>query len=275
MPPSNFLKDIIGLFNPAERRRERVRRAPFPPEWGKILEARVPAVRGMSPGDRAKLQGHALVFLAEKRFEGCAGLNISDEIRLTIAVEACRLILGWDRYIFPRLHSILVYPREYVGRLHRPLPDGTVVEGPEIRHGESWPDGSVVLAWDAVRRGVADIRDGYNVVLHEFAHQIDVGLGVSEEWPPPEVLPHSRKNLAGASFRAVMAWEYDRLVDAAEFGAKTVLDPYGAESPAEFFAVATECFFEKGAALRRRHPELYRHFRTFYNQDPAAGSGSA
>ncbi|HEX5725341.1 MAG TPA: M90 family metallopeptidase [Longimicrobiaceae bacterium] len=253
------------LFNwGRNRRRGRLRAQPFPPEWLRIVEKNVPMYRRLSEEDRRALLGHVHVFLAEKRFEGCGGLELTDEIRVTIAAQACVLLLRLqDNDYYSRLRSILVYPRGYIA--HQATQDGHVVhEGPSARLGESWADGAVVLSWQDARAGAANAGDGANVVLHEFAHQLDQEDGAADGTPELE------------SFAAYLPWarvlseEYLALRRAARKGGGTVLDRYGTQNEAEFFAVATEAFFEKPALLQRRHPELYEELKDYYNQDPAA-----
>ena len=207
------------------------------------------------------------VFLDEKEFEGCGGLTITDEIRVTIAAHACLLLLGRETDIYPELRSILVYPSTYVSRYSVQQPDGTVLEEEEPNLGESWATGYVILSWDEVARDSARGDDGRNLVLHEFAHQLDDESGASDGAP---LLPEPSMY---ADWARVLGGEYKILVEKAERRRRTLLDKYGAESPAEFFAVATECFFERPVELRREHPELYAQLRSFYNQDPVALAG--
>ncbi|MBD3237033.1 MAG: hypothetical protein GF330_10035 [Candidatus Eisenbacteria bacterium] len=253
---------MFGFFK--RRRRKEIRQQPFPPEWLEILEGNFPFYARLSPEDQRELRGLIQVFLAEKTFEGCGGLALTDEIRVTIAAQACLLLLHRKHDDYPRLVTILVYPSAYVARHARPGPGGTVIEGPSARLGESWSRGVVVLAWDSVRRGAADIRDGHNVVFHEFAHELDREDGQAEGAP---VLPRRSMYVAWAR---VLGEEYEKLQKAARRGRRSVLSHYGATNPAEFFAVATEAFFEKSRTLRRKHPELYEELKEFYRQDPAA-----
>jgi len=244
-------------------RRAKLQAAPLPAEWARILERNVFPYRGLPPEDQRELQGHIQVFLAEKEFEGCGGLEITDEIRVTIAAQACILLLHRETDYYPGLHTILVYPSTYVAHERRWSPGGLVTEGPEPRIGEAWRHGPVVLAWDEVEADAADVRDGHNVVFHEFAHKLDEEDGVEDGTPE---LTRRSMYLAWAR---VVSREYEQLRRDAESGRATVLDKYGAENPTEFFAVATECFFTKPVQLRRRHPELYSELAEFYCQDPA------
>lgn len=243
-------------------RRNRIARKPFPQDWLTILEKNLPFYNKLPGDDQAELQRHILIFLAEKRFEGCAGLEITDEMKVTIAAQACILLLHRKTDYYPGLYSILVYPHAFV--IHRPehLPSGLVAEGPHVLLGESWRRGSVVLSWDDVRCGAADIHDGQNVVLHEFAHQIDQSGGKGDS---TEVLKNRTRYLAWAR---VLQKDYQKLRSAASQSRPDLLRDYAATNPAEFFAVATEYFFEKPKELKHKHPELYDELKQFYHQDP-------
>jgi len=255
---------MLSIFR--NRRRATLRRLPVPEAWRGIVARRVPAVAGLSEADRAELFGHIHVLLTEKRFAGCGGLEMTDEVRITIAAQAALLLLHRNTSYFRGLHSILVYPGSYVAPVSEEQDDGTVIEGPEAREGESWHEGSLVLSWADVVEGAADPHDGYNLVLHEFAHQLDAETGDENGTPRLE----SRSQYQ--SWRRIMTREYESLCAAVEAGRETILDPYGAESPAEFFAVATEAFFERPRNLRMRHPELYDQLRRYYRQDPDRGA---
>lgn len=248
------------------RRRERLRQRPLPDSWIANIERNVPYYRTLNASDRRELHGHIQVFLAEKRFEGCGGLELTDEIRVTIAAQACILLLHRDTDYYPSLRTILVYPDPYIARVARRLPGGIAIEGREVRLGESWVAGAIVLSWDDVLRGAADVHDGHNVVFHEFAHQLDAESGSANGAPD---LPRRSMYIAWAR---VMKAEYAHLLDDLAHHRDTVLDGYGSTSPAEFFAVATECFFEKPLQLEKTHPALYDQLKLFYRQDPAASS---
>ena len=250
--------DLLGKLRWAS-----TREAPLPEAQRAIVAKNVPQAARLPDEARRELEGHVAVFLAAKRFEGAGGLAVTDEIRVTIAAQACLLVLGrCEGEPYPELVTIVVYPRAYVAKVTRPGEGGVVVEGHEVRLGESWGAGTVVLAWDAVLAGAADPGDGHNVVLHEFAHQLDQEDGASDGTPD---LPFLRYG----AWARVLGAAYAGLVDADERGRRTVLDRYGATNPAEFFAVATEAFFERSRALRSRHPELYAELAAYYGQDPA------
>jgi Mlc titration factor MtfA (ptsG expression regulator) len=251
------------MFGLKKRRRRRWRSEPFPPPWIEIIERNVPYYRYLTPDERGELHGHIQIFLHEKDFEGCEGLEITDEIRVTIAAQACLLLLHRETDYFPMLTSILVYPRHYFARTSRQLPGGVVAEGVQGRLGESWKRGPIVLSWNDVLHGAADPNDGHNVVFHEFAHALDSESGALEGAPE---LPDATMYTAWAR---VLGAEYNNLLVDLERNHRPLIDAYGATSPAEFFAVVTEAFFEKPRQLKRRHPELYEQLHEFYQQDPA------
>lgn len=217
----------------------------------------------LSEPDRRELQGHIQVLLAEKRFEGCAGLEVGEEMRVLVAAQACLLLLHRETDYFPRLVALLIYPGSFRSpRQHRDE-SGVITEHHEVLSGESWDRGTVVLAWDEVRRSLRGHGDGYNVVLHEFAHQIDCENG------PADGFPGISRRQARADWARVMGEAFETLRRDSDRGRWTFLDPYGAQDPAEFFAVATESFFECPRELRREMPELYEQMKRFYRQDPA------
>ncbi|HEV3073723.1 MAG TPA: M90 family metallopeptidase [Thermoanaerobaculia bacterium] len=248
------------------KRRERLRGTPLSAEQRAIVRRNVPYVSTLSAEDQRELEGHMQVFLAEKRFEGCGGLAMTEEIRLTIAAQACVLLLHRETDYYSGLGSILVYPSAYVVRGTRQKLGDLVVESDQVRLGESWVRGAVVLAWDAVQRGASNPGDGHNVVLHEFAHQLDAEDGAMNGAPDL-----GRQTSYSAWARALGA-EYQELLERVAAHQPGDIDAYGAISPAEFFAVVTEAFFERGAQLRAKHPDLYEVLRAFYRQDPAGGS---
>lgn len=237
---------------------------PLPPEWLKIVERNVPYYHLLPPQQRRELQGLIRIFLAEKPFEGCGGLELNDEIRVTIAAQGCILLLDRDTDIYPKLRSVLVYPRAYVANVTARQPDGTVLEGRQGRLGESWMQGYVVLSWEDVLRAASGVHDGHNVVFHEFAHQLDNESGA------PEGTPLLQDASMYAAWSRVFGAEYKALCDSVEHDEPTLLAAYGALSPAEFFAVATEFFFERPVELEAVYPALYEQLNLFYRQDPAS-----
>jgi MtfA peptidase len=248
---------MFDLF--ARPRRAKLRARDFPPEWLAILARNVPLYGRLSPEHQEALRGHVQVLLAEKHFEGCGGLELDDEIRVTIAAHASLLMLRGEPHYYPRLTSILVYPSTFlVARKERQGPFTT--EGEAALLGESWRAGVVVLAWDAALRSARDARDGANVILHEFAHQLDSEDGGSDG------TPYLDGRSQYAAWARAMAPEYERLRARPE---GSLLGEYAATHPAEFFAVATEVFFERPADMRLRHPEIYAELSRYYGLDPA------
>jgi Mlc titration factor MtfA (ptsG expression regulator) len=234
---------------------------PFPVEWFDIVKRKLPFYARMQPDEQQQLLDLIRLFVADKTFYGCKGLQITDEIRITIAAQACLLLLNRHTRVFPDLHFILVYPYAFRAGHEQHNPDGTVIRGQRELLGESWQYGKVILSWDDVEAGVADFRDGHNVVLHEFSHQLDSEDGLVNGAP---VMRHSKLK----TWADVFSREFADLIAAADNQQLAVMDPYGASSPAEFFAVATETFFEKPAELAQMHPHLYAELGNYYKVDP-------
>lgn len=252
---------IFGFLR--RRRRDALRGEVFPAAWARVVERRAPWATRLDPAARARLEWLVQVFLAEVVVEGCGGMEVDEEVRVTLAVAAARLLLGLEVDAYEDLVVVRVYPSAFVAPVRRR--DGLLVlEGAEARAGESWRRGLVVLAWDAVLRGLRDPDDGHDVVLHEFAHQLDTRDGVADGAPP---LPDAETYRAWAG---ALGTAYDALRAELARGREGLLDAYGAQDPAEFFAVATEVFFERPGRLRREEPELYAALARFYHQDPAA-----
>lgn len=250
------------------RRRNRLRSQPFPTSWLTILRQNVPYHERLTSAEQQELQGDIQVLVGEKNFEGCGGLEMNDEITVTIAAYACILLLHRQHDFYPRLQSILVYPDAYPAPAVRQGPGNTFIEGHEVRLGESWRTGAVVLSWNHVHHRPSDLSGGRNVVLHEFAHQLD------QENGPVDGAPLLPKSSMYAAWARILGREYQKLSEDARADRPTVLDKYGATNPAEFFAVVTEHFFEQPGQLKQQHPQLYEELKLYYRQDPA-GTGSA
>jgi Mlc titration factor MtfA (ptsG expression regulator) len=257
---------MLGFLK--KRRRQELRRLPFPEPWRNLLLRRFPVYAWLPAADKEELEGHIQVFLAEKNFEGCGGQEITDEIKVLITAQACLLLLHRDTDYYPGLRSILVYPSTYVARTASREEEEIDSRESRARLGESWQQGAVVLAWDSTVAGAADPADGGNLVFHEFAHQLDQEDGVADGVPPLSggSLRHRRGRYA--AWVRILGDEYEQLVATLEEGHAPLLDEYGATNPAEFFAVATEYFFEQPRQLKDRHPELYEQLRQFYQQNP-------
>lgn len=244
-----------------QARRRRSSALPFPEEWRQIVEKNVPLYKRLPEGTKEQLHGLVQIFLNEKQFEGCAGLEITDEIRVTVAAQACMLLLNRPTTYFTKLDNILIYPHTYVAKTLSS--DGRVeVDENSVRLGESWQNGPVVLAWDSVKGGTSNVHDAQNVVLHEFAHQLDQEDGVADGAP---ILSGRSRYVAWAR---VLGAEYENLRGSKKKRRRSVMSKYGATNPAEFFAVATETFFEKPKQMQKRHPELYDELREYYQLDP-------
>jgi MtfA peptidase len=252
---------MLGFIK--DRHRKRLKARPFPNEWLKVIRETVAFFVRLAAADQAELFQHVQVFLAEKSFEGCAGQEITDEVRVTIAAQACLLLLHRKTDYFPRLITILVYPSTYLADEQRPVTAEIWEEGKHARLGETQRQmGSMVLAWDAVKWGAADPSDGKNVVLHEFAHQLDFENLAADGTPE---LATRQQQLV---WREVMRTEFASLRAADQTGIPTLLDTYGATNAAEFFAVAVEAFFERPLRLRSQHPRLYAQLQQYFQQNP-------
>ncbi len=247
-----------------------MRARPFPSAWKSIVARNVPIFRRLPPADQKELLGCVQIFLAEKHFEGCGGLELTDEIRVTIAAQACLLLLHRETDYYPELTSILVYPSAYIAHEDRYLGNNIWEQGEDGRLGHTGRRmGSLVLAWDEVKRDAADPPNGRNLVLHEFAHQLDFEDFQTDGAPALSTRKEYR------AWARVMSREFEALQRADDAGTPTLLDTYGATNPAEFFAVTTEAFFERPRALRAKQPELYAELAHFYRQDPATYSAEA
>jgi Mlc titration factor MtfA (ptsG expression regulator) len=251
-----------------ERRRRHILETPWPAAWDEIIAKNVAAWAWLDDGERARLRELAQVFLAEKNWEGCGGLELTDEIRVTIAAQGCLLILGRDHDLFARVVSILVYPSAVMTPEQRPMVFGRVT-GPTAARvaiaGQAVRGDTVILVWDEVLRGARDGKDGRNVVLHELAHAIDFLDGAADGTPPLASRADYR------TWAEVLTAAYHALGDDVDRGTPTgVLRAYGATNEAEFFAVATEAFFERPRALAEEHADLYAVLARFYNLDLAA-----
>ena len=247
-----------------EHRRKSILTEPFPPAWSEILNRDTPFYACLDSEEQARLRDLIQIFISEKYWEECGGLTLTDEIKVAIAAQACLLILNLDREIFPNVGSILVYPAAYIAKRKSVSPDGVVDEGPYGLLGEAWSTGPIIISWADARDGGLNQTDGHNVVYHEFAHKLDMRDGSADG------VPRLADDAQYETWAKVMSAEYADLVKKAEHSKKSMLDSYGAVNSAEFFAVATECFFEKSVRMRETHPDLYRVLSGFYRQDPAA-----
>ncbi len=244
-------------------RRKKLLHIPASDLWKGFLATNIPLYTYLSDSLKEELHGHINVFLDEKRFEGCGGIEINDEIRVTIAALACILLLNRKTDYYPKLKSILVYPHPYVAEDAGMLGDMRV-NAHSVRAGESWSTGVVVIAWDQVNCRARNIGGAYNVVLHEFAHQLD-----EEDGSGTMGVPILGEGSSYATWAKILGGEYHNLLQKVDRDEADVMSDYGATNEAEFFAVATETFFEKPLQFRKAHPALYDQLKGYYKLDPA------
>jgi hypothetical protein len=233
--------------------RRHLLRRPFPPEWLGHLEARVPFFRTLAPELRQGFLDKLKVFAWEKEFIGAGGLTVTDEIRVVVAATAVQLVVHLDLSYYDRLSEVIVYPGAFK------LPERTGAVLGEARH---W--GTVVLSWESVLAGLGNPRDGHHTAAHEFAHVLDRADGAFDGTPQLQLPSHYR------AWAQVMGEHYAHLQQG-RARERAVLDEYGALNEAEFFAVATESFFEKPRQMKEKTPALYEELRRFYGWDPASG----
>lgn len=239
--------------------------ASFPPAWRAHLEHNMAHFGWLYPGEQQRLCQLTKAFIAEKHWEAFGGLELDDEIRVTIAGQACLLVLGLEHVLYRNVETIYVYPSTVRPvRVDEPFfASPTIVRDVMPILGEAHRRGPVVLAWDAVKRGGRHPERGHNLVYHEFAHKLDMLDGAVDGVPPLETEQQYQR------WREVCEVEYARLCERFERGEPSLLDPYGAIDAGEFFAVATELFFDRPSAMLKEHPALYAVLRGFYRQDPA------
>ncbi|PWN06265.1 zinc-dependent peptidase [Rhodohalobacter mucosus] len=248
-------------------RRKWIARKPFPDSWKKVLEQKVPVWRRLPSAYREVLQQHIPIIIAEKNFEGCAGLDLTEEMKVIITAYACVPILEETANYYEDLQAILVYPDSYVAPVMEYNEGGVVTEGFEPRSGEYWGTGNIVLAWSEIEKTLQGEASGQNLIYHEFSHLLDdrYGLtsGVSDEG---EIMREDE-------WTRTLAKAYRKHLSNMRGNRRSVLDEYGATSPAEFFSVASEAFFESADELFREMPDLYRILKDFYGLDPISWKG--
>jgi len=251
----------IALVLPRYRLRKAIA-APFPKEWVEIVESNIAVYRNLPMPLRLQLRNLIKQFLHQKTFTGAGGLEITDEVRVTIAAEACMLLVNRKTGVYPALRYIIVYPSAFVVDRPQGSAEGVVSEGRKGLLGESWSNGKVILAWDNVLHGSSNFVDGQNVVLHEFAHQLDSESGSTNGAP---IL--TGKNCL-RTWASTLSGEFEDLQKDAWKGKRSLIDHYGATNPAEFFAVSTETFFEKPEQMAKHHTELFEVLKCYYRIDP-------
>ncbi len=245
------------------KKRQEIANQPFPKEWRNILRKNLSFFYKMPTDLQLQLKDKMKVFLSEKTFTGHQGQDITDEVKVTIAAQACLLLLNRNTDFYPFLQTIAIYPAAFI--TNRSSQDGSGVHQRDSRVilGESWNRGKVILSWKDSASGGADFEDGHNLVIHEFAHQLDGESGTTNGAPPLSKEQNYDK------WSNTLSAEFEKLRQQAQRGEPTLIDKYGATNPAEFFAVTSEVFFERPKDLRNQHSELYQQFKQFYNVDPA------
>ena len=245
-----------------EKKRDQLRRLPFKKDWRKIIQQRMPYFRQMPADLQLQLKQHIQIFIAEKTFVGCNGIKVTDEIKVTIAAQACLLLLNRKTDYYPKLKTILVYPSAFLKEQNQRNADGTQNTRKVALSGESWDFGKIVLSWQDSLHGAELPNDGSNVVIHEFAHQLDQENGKANGSP---ILG---KGQSYQCWSEVFTQQFEVLRKQAAAGTPSIFDYYGATEPAEFFAVVSEVFFEKSKQFSIEHPALYRQLTTYYKVDP-------
>lgn len=241
--------------------------APLPPEWRSWLDEHVPLRARLPALLRERHEELVLKFVARKPFIGCAGLEVTEQMRVVIAGHACLLVLARGFSAYAHVREVLVYPGQFAARRAEPGAAGLMHEHVQVLHGESSSLGQVVLSWADVLR---PIGFGHNLVVHEFAHQLDQAKGGANGAPFTFASTSQRRRWA-----AVMSREFAQHQRNASFGEETLLSHYGATSPAEFFAVCSEVFFELPQAMRYVHPSVYEELSRYYGLSPAEWFGAA
>lgn len=248
----------MGFWSGLQRRFGR--RATIPDALWREALTTLPYARALGPEERERLHTLVVRFLRAKTFEGAAGLAVSDRMRVAIAVQACLLILNLDFDYYDGWRSVILYPGDFIVPKEVIDEDGVVHQWTEELAGESWGQGPVILSWDAAAAPGEDI----NIVLHEFAHKLDMRDGVADGCPP---LP---PYIAPADWARDFQKAYDDFCRRVDRGRPVRVDDYAAESPAEFFAVLSEVFFLRPRVVTEDFPAVYTELRAFYRQDPLA-----
>lgn len=261
-----LLAVLAIALTPAWRtwRRRALARQPFPAAWRPVLARHVPQVCRLPADLQLRLKQRMQVFIAEKPFIGCNGLVVTEAMRVVVAAQACLLLLNRPQWHFANLRQVLLYPGAFLVDRVRTEAGGVLRDERQVLAGESWSQGQVILSWDDVRSGAADPGDGRNVVVHEFAHQLDQADGQSNGAPP---LPYG---MDGRRWARVLQAEFDHLQRQLAAGEPNLLGAYAATNPAEFFAVASEVFFEQGPQLAAERPALYAELSAFYGVEPTS-----
>ena len=252
---------MLNAFKHWQARRI-IARSPITPEQWQVAFAALPLLRGLTPTEQQRLRELVILFCHRKSFEGAHGLVITDEMLLVIALQACLPVLELGLEVYDGWHAVIVYPSGFA-------PEHTYIDEYGVEHsvqselsGEAWQHGPVLLSWDDAR--VSGEVDGYNLVIHEFAHKLDMLNGAANGFPPLHA------DMDPAVWSRIFAQAYADFVRQVDQGTDPGIDDYAAESPAEFFAVLSEVFFEKPKRLQRQYPAVYAQLKRYYRQDPAA-----
>ena len=240
------------------RRRRSLHKKPWPDEWQAILQRNVRHYNLIDSALQEHMQRCTRVIVEEKHWEGLDGLSISDEIKVTVAGQASVMLLGTEGYFFDGVKSFLIFPRAF----RRKTRNGWVVDEDSHNAGEAWQGGPIVLSWHDVMAGSRYPDDGQNLVIHELAHHLD---GIDGEMGGGLTFSDRATN---QKWERISNREFAALQTAAHYGQPTLLDHYGATNEAEFFAVASETFFELPIQFRRLHPELFEMLKRYYRIDP-------
>ena len=245
------------------RKRKKISNTEFPQKWKNTLNNKWPLYRRLPDLLKQNLHNRIKIFMVEKQFIGANGFEVFEEHRLLIAAQACLLIVNKPFEYFDKLQIIMIYPSTFVASRERMQSDGTIINESSVNSGEAWETGKIILSWDATYAGLINISDGQNVVIHEFAHLLDNTNGSANGAP---LLEHANNY---QQWSRIFSAAYDRLQHSVERGHKTTFNPYGTVNPGEFFAVASELFFEKSSLFQKEEPLLYQQLEKFYAVDPA------
>jgi Mlc titration factor MtfA (ptsG expression regulator) len=256
------IRDDMGFSFERWRRRRILAKAPIDRDLWHAVIGQYVFLRRLNDDDRERLKELATLFLHDKVLTGAGGQPVTQRMRVDIAAQACMLILNLDLRYYRGFREIIVYPGQFVPQVEYLDEAGVVHVRREIRAGESWQRGPLVLSWEDVETG-GQSGSGYNVVLHEFAHKIDMLNGTADGFPPLHA------DMERARWARVLTVAFDDFRHRVDSGEDTAIDPYAAESPAEFFAVLTEVFFELPDVVRNAYPDVYQQLARFYRQDPA------
>jgi Mlc titration factor MtfA (ptsG expression regulator) len=245
------------------RSRDRIRRAVQHDQWHSLCDTHLWQYPALTNDEQHRLHTDAAILVAEKNWEGCFGFTINDESKRIIAAQIALMTLGHQDEYFERVLSILVYPNAYRAKEQTPAGHGIVIEGMTTRVGEAWHRGPVILSWPDVARAGRGPNRGHHLVVHEFAHQLDMRNGGHADGVPPMVSKAQEDR-----WLSVCSAAYERQVEDCEWGRRPLVNRYGATNRAEFFSVTSEAFFQMPHILREGDAELFDVLREFYGQDP-------